>query len=293
MPSLIDLQVLEGSAGQIVTITLRNPARRNAMTRAMWRTLRGVVQSISQTNTDISQNNSWLSSTYEGYSTIRCIIIAGEAGHFCAGGDISEYPEFRFDEDSLRAFHEQDVAPALHALLACNIPIVAQIDGNCMGGGLEIAACCDIRIAGHGASFGAPIAKLGMPMAPQELAIVLRSAGEATVREMLLEARTLSALQMHQRGWVQRVVADADVAPEALATALRIAALSPQAARLNKQSMRQFFMQNKPVTQVKSAQEAMKNIVSNADLENPFAYAQSAEHVEGITAFVEKRTPKF
>jgi enoyl-CoA hydratase len=287
VPSLIDLQINQYSAGQIATLTLRNPARRNAMTRAMWRVLREVMESINS-----SQNNSCLSSNLEGYSSIRCLIIAGEAGHFCAGGDISEYPEFRFNEDSLRNFHEQDVAPALHALLACNVPIVAQIEGSCMGGGLEIAACCDIRIAGQGASFGAPIAKLGMPMAPQELAIVLRAAGEATVREMLLEARTFSAAQMHQRGLVQRVVADADVAPEALATAQRIAALSPQAARLNKHAIRQFYMQNKPLTQVKPAQAAMKNVVAAA-ADHPFAYAHSAEHVEGITAFLEKRSPQF
>ena len=288
VPSLIDLHVSRDSAGQIATITLRNPARHNAMTRAMWRALREMVESVSS-----SQKNSCLSSSLEGYSAIRCLIITGEAGHFCAGGDISEYPEFRFNEDSLRAFHQQDVAPALHALLTCNVPIVAQIEGNCMGGGLEIAACCDIRIAGQGASFGAPIAKLGMPMAPQELAIVLRATGEATVREILLEARTFSAAQMQQRGFVQRVVADTDVASEALATALRIAALSPQAARLNKRAIRQFYMQNTPETQVNTAQAAMKNVVNIATADDAFAYANSAEHVEGITAFLQKRSPQF
>ncbi len=288
VPSLIDLQINQHSAGQIATITLRNPARRNAMTRAMWRALREVVQSVKD-----SQNNSCLSSNSKGYGTIRCLIVAGETGHFCAGGDISEYPEFRFNADTLRAFHEQDVAPALHALLACDVPVVAQIEGSCMGGGLEIAACCDIRIAGQGASFGAPIAKLGMPMAPQELAIVVRAAGEATVREMLLEARTFSAVQMLQRGFVQRMVADADVAIESLATAQRIAALSPQAAQLNKQAIRQFYMQNTPITQVKPDQAAMKNIVNDAATDNPFAYADSVEHAEGITAFLEKRTPQF
>jgi enoyl-CoA hydratase len=288
VPSLIDLQVNQHSAGQIATITVRNPARRNAMTRAMWRALREVIEAVNS-----SQNNSCLSSISLGYSQIRCLIIAGQAGHFCAGGDISEYPEFRFTSDGLHNFHEQDVAPALHALLACDIPMVAQIEGNCMGGGLEIAACCDIRIAGQGASFGAPIAKLGMPMAPQELAIVLRAAGEATVREMLLEARTFNALQMQERGFVQRVVADTDVAQEALTTAQRIAALSPQAARLNKQALRHFYMQKQPVTQAKPAQAAMKNIVPDRAADNPFAYADSAEHIEGITAFLQKRSPQF
>jgi enoyl-CoA hydratase len=281
VPSLIDLRV----DGAIATITLRNAARRNAMTRAMWRELRAAVVSL-----EYSENNSCSRNIPLGYSPIRCVVIQGEAGHFCAGGDISEYPEFRFQEASLRAFHEDEVAPALHALLACDVPLIAQIEGNCMGGGLEIAACCDIRIAGQGATFGAHIAKLGMPMAPQELAIVLRAAGEATVREMLLEARSFSAEHMAQRGFVQRIVTDQAVAAEALATAQRISALSPQAARLNKQALRLIFQQNRPVDQWNIAGAATDNV---APPDNPYAYAASAEHIEGITAFLEKRSPKF
>jgi enoyl-CoA hydratase len=278
---LIDLQV----QGSVATVTLRNPARRNAMTRAMWRDLRAVAASLNG-----SENNSYSCHIPLGYSPVRCVVIQGEAGHFCAGGDISEYPDFRFDEASLRAFHEADVAPALHALLASDIPLIAHIEGNCMGGGMEIAACCDIRIAGQGATFGAPIAKLGMPMAPQELAVVLRAAGEATVREMLLEARTYTAHDMQQRGFVQRVVDDSAVQGEVQKTALRISALSPQAARLNKQALRQFYAPNRPLAQQTIAQAATENIAYDA---SPFAYAASAEHVEGITAFLEKRAPSF
>ena len=274
----------------VATITLRNPARRNAMTRAMWRGLREVLDVINR-----SQNSSCLRSIDDEKQPIlsknavklRCVILRGEGGHFCAGGDISEYPEFRFKETTLRHFHEEEVAPALHALLACDIPLVAQIEGNCMGGGLEIAACCDIRIAGQGATFGAPIAKLGMPMAPQELAIVLHAAGEATVREMLLEARSFSADQMQSRGFVQRVVADTQVAAEAQATAQRISALSPLAARLNKQTLCAFYQSNQAASHIKYAQTATKNIA------NTYQYAAHAEHVEGVTAFLEKRSPKF
>jgi enoyl-CoA hydratase len=285
VPSLIDLR----TDGAVATITLRNAARRNAMTRAMWRELHSVAESLHSFKKS-SESDSCLRTNSLGYSPIRCIIVQGEAGHFCAGGDISEYPEFRFNEASLRAFHEDEVAPALHALLACDVPLIAQIEGNCMGGGLEIAACCDIRIAGQGATFGAPIAKLGMPMAAQELAIVLRAAGEATVREMLLEARTFNAEQMHQRGFVQRLVADDAVAAEVQATAQRMCALSPQAARLNKQALRQFYMPNQAVAQLKIAQAATDTIASE---NNPYAYADSAEHVEGITAFLQKRSPQF
>jgi enoyl-CoA hydratase len=267
----IDLRV----EGFVATLTLQNPARRNAMTRAMWRELRDVVSQLP--------------------GNLRCVIVRGEAGHFCAGGDISEYPSFRFNEDSLRHFHEDEVAPALHSLLALDVPLVAQIEGNCMGGGLEIAACCDIRIAHEAATFGAPIAKLGMPMATQELAIVLRVAGEASVREMLLEARVLSAATMLARGFVQRVVANA--AQEAQDSAQRIAALSPQAARMNKQAIRALLGQNlvlnRPLAVVNIAQAAIKSVAYQNTEPARYAYANSAEHVEGISAFLEKRPPKF
>ena len=288
--------------GTVATITLHHPARRNAMTRAMWRSLRALVHSLNSSEIDsCSRNTGGAHGAIEAISSIdsagpiqtenlhplRCIIIRGEGAQFCAGGDISEYPSFRFDETSLRHFHEEEVAPALHALLACDVPLVAQIEGNCMGGGLEIAACCDIRVAGESALFGAPIAKLGMPMAPQELAIVLRAAGEATVREMLLEARLFSANQMHARGFVQRVVIDSAVASEALATAQRICVLSPLAARRNKQAFREFYQEKTFESAVDSAQAAIKNIV------NTFDYADHAEHREGIDAFLNKRPARF
>ena len=272
MPSLIELAI----EGHIAKLTLRNLARRNAMTRTMWRTLRSHMQSLASTQ-------------------VRCIVVAGEGGHFCAGGDISEYPEFRFNEDSLRAFHEDDVAPALHALLACDVPLVAQIEGNCMGGGLEIAACCDIRIAGRSASFGAPIAKLGMPMAPKELTIVLRAAGESTVRAMLLEAHIFSAQEMAERGFVQQLADDCDVPGQALAAAQRIAALSPQAAALNKQLLRQFLQsgtqEKTHFSDVGIDKLAINSIVKEEP--SPYRYAASAEHIEGIQAFLNKRQPKF
>jgi enoyl-CoA hydratase len=254
--------------GLIATLVISHTARRNAMTRAMWQALPGLLAGLP--------------------ASTRCLIIRGEGEHFCAGGDISEYPSFRFDPIRLRAFHEDEVAPALDALLALDIPIVAMIAGHCMGGGLEIAACADIRLAGQSASFGAPIAKLGMPMAQRELALVLRAAGEATVREMLLEARIFSAQEMKERGFVQRISPAEQLQQEALDTALRVAALSPQAARTNKQYLRQFFKENSPLALINTAQDAINSIAND-----PYAYAASAEHVEGISAFLAKRTAQF
>jgi enoyl-CoA hydratase/carnithine racemase len=105
---------------------------------------------------------------------------------------------------------------------------------------------------------------------------------------MLLEAATFSAADMLARGFLSRVVADDMVATEAQGSALRIAALAPQAARMNKQTFRALKV---PVAPAVNAQSAIKDIAN--DVPDPYAYADSAEHREGITAFLEKRAPLF
>jgi enoyl-CoA hydratase len=247
-------------AAGIARITLSNPGKLNALSAAMWRELRLAVRAC------------------EADAGVRVIVVAGEGGHFAAGGDIEEFPDFRFDAASLARFHEEDVRPALQALFDCELPLLAQIEGACIGGGLEIAACCDIRIAGAGSRFGVPIARLGFPMAPAELEMVAAVVGPTVLRELLIEARVLDAAEAFARGLVTRVVPDAQLGAEVRASAERIAALSPQALRLNKRALRQFT--RPPLSQ--AAQRAAH-----------YDYAPSAEHREGLAAFNEKRAPRF
>lgn len=244
--------------GMLAWVTLSHSGKFNAMSRRMWRELRQVF------------------ATLQADTTLRCVVLRGEGGHFCAGGDISEYSSFRFDEAGLRDFHENDVWGGLQAVLDCDVPVVAQIEGNCMGAGVEIACCCDLRIATETARFGAPIGRLGFPMAPREAALVLREAGALTVREMLLEAGVLSAAQMQARGFLQRVLGEAQLSEEIARTVQRVSALAPQAARLNKQALR-----------------ALQPDVPEALLATAYAYADSPEHREGIAAFLAKRPAAF
>lgn len=264
-----EVLMVAGEPG-LVRVTLRHPGRLNAMSRPMWRALRAAFEDIQRS------------------SDVRCVIVEGEGGAFCAGGDISEYPAFRFDAAALRDFHENDVWGGLQAMLDCDVPIVAQISGACMGAGVEIASCCDVRIAAASARFGAPIARLGFPMAPREAQLVAGAVGDVTARQMLLEAATFTAPEMLARGFLSRVVDDGACAAEALASARRIAALAPQAARMNKQTFRALKV---PESLDGQALSAIEKIVTGA--RDPYAYASSAEHREGITAFLEKRKPVF
>lgn len=248
--------------GPLATVTLSHPGKLNAMSRVMWHELRAVFETLQR------------------HSALRCVLLRGEGGQFCAGGDISEYAQFRFEETTLRDFHEGDVWGGLQAVLACDLPIVAQIEGACMGAGLEIASCCDLRLAAASARFGAPIAKLGFPMAPREMALVRAAAGELSTREMLLAASVLDAPTLAQRGFLNRVWADAELAGEAAALAGRVCALAPQAARQNKQSLRALALAGWA--------QAATDLIAVA-----YTYAASAEHREGVSAFVEKRSPHF
>ena len=266
MSGHVSLTTDDGDA-RVALVTLSHRPRFNAMSRAMWRELKDVFTRI-QAGTD------W-----------RCVLLRGDGMHFCAGGDIAEYPAFRFDAASLRAFHEDEVWGGLQAVLDCDVPVVAAIAGNCMGAGVEIASCCDIRVAADDARFGAPIAKLGFPMAPREAQLVARVAGEATAREMLLEAAVLGAPEMKARGFLHRIEAPDDMLAHVLERARRIAALAPQAARANKQLFRAL---NRLPVAGDTASSAMNNIVVGA-----YDYADSAEHREGIAAFLGKRPARF
>ena len=249
-------------SGGVAHVTLVNPGKHNAMSRVMWRELRAAFLVIS------------------ALTHVRCVVIAGQGSNFSAGGDISEYPEFRFSEPLLREFHEVDVWGGLQAMLDGNTPIIASIEGNCMGAGLGIASCCDIRLASNTARFGAPIAKLGFPMAPREAALVNGAVGELIAREMLLAASIFDAPAMHQRGFLNRVCSDTDLQPAVQAYADRICLLAPNAAAMNKQSF-------SALNQLIRAQTATNTIA------DAYRYADSGEHREGVMAFIEKRSPIF
>jgi enoyl-CoA hydratase/carnithine racemase len=251
----MDAGIVVAQNGPVTTVTLNSPDKLNAMSRAMWRDLKAAFEAI-QVAPDT-----------------RCVLVRGAGPHFCAGGDIAEYPDFRFDPIALRHFHEEEVWGALSAMLACDVPIVAQIQGVCMGAGVEIASACDLRLASDTSTFGAPIARLGFPMAAREAALVSAAVGAMTARAMLLTAEVFPAAHMAAHGFLTHVLPSPELEAACQTLARRITGLAPQAARLNKQTLRA--------------------LQSGTEVANPYGYASSPEHREGITAFLAKRKPQF
>lgn len=248
-------------ASGIATLRISNPGKMNALSLAMWRELRAVFDALQLAD-----------------EPPRVIVVRGADREFVAGADIEEFPQFRFEPESLAAYHEDVVAPALHAMLDCDVPLIAHIEGACIGGGLEIAACCDLRLCEPNSRFGVPIARLGFPMAPAEVEIVSHIVGQTLLRELLIEARLMGATEAHERGVVTRVVDVDKLEDEVARVATHIAGLSPQAMRLNKRVLRAF---------------ARPTFSEPADRAAHYAYADSDEHREGLNAFIEKRPAKF
>ena len=244
----------------VATIRITNPGKLNAVDLGMWQQLHATMQELSAD------------------TALRCIVLRGDGEEaFAAGGDLEEFLTARDTVDHAMHYHGW-VGKALQAIGNCPHPTIAQIHGACIGGGLEIAGVCDLRISGESARFGAPINKLGFSMYPGEMEGLLRLAGAATVFEILLEGRILGAAEALAKGLVNRVVADVEVVAEAYASARRICAGAPLVATWHKQWVRR-LQHDVPL--------------SEQELRASFAFLDTEDYREGLSAFLEKRKPDF
>jgi enoyl-CoA hydratase len=246
--------------GPIATVVLNRPDKLNALTRPMWRALDEAVSALSADD------------------GLRCIIVRG-AGEkaFSPGNDIAEFATARANKTQAIEYGRIMHATA-KALAECRHPLVAQIHGICVGGGLEIAALCDLRICGESSRFGAPIKNLGLTMAYPEMAPLVRLAGPDVALEILLEGRIFGAAEAKEKRLVTRVVPDAEVAAEALATARRVAEGAPLAARWNKRFARR-LADPRPITDVEH--------------DECFDCFDTEDFRIGYAAFLAKRKPEF
>lgn len=246
--------------GAIATVTLNNPDKMNALGKPMWKALRDGFCRLAED------------------SSLRCVVVRGAGTKaFAAGADITEFEAERADPGQARAY-DALLHEALTAIDRCPHPTVAMIHGACVGGGLQIAAQCDLRIAGVSAKFGAPVGKLGMAMPCAEVESITRLVGMATMLEILLEGRILDAQEALAKNIVTRLVPDDRVEAEALAAARRIADGAPRVARWHKAYVRR-IMEPRPIVE--------------AEREAGYFYFATRDFREGLAAFLGKRKPEF
>ena len=256
----MDDTILVHRDAAIATVVINRPDKLNALTRAMWQRLGQVFAEL------------------DGDAELRCLVIRGAGTRaFAPGNDIAEFAAERSNVAQARAYGD-DMRRAIEAIGSCRHPIVAQIHGICVGGGLEIAGLADLRICGESSRFGAPINKLGLVMAFAEIGALIALVGEPTALEILLEGRIFDAREALATRLVTRVVPDDQVEAEARATAQRIAAGAPLVARWHKQFARR-LRDRRPL--------------SDAELDEGYACFATEDFQIGYRAFLAKQVPEF
>lgn len=253
-------EILVERDGPIATVLLNRPERLNALDWAMWQGLGDVCESLG---TD---------------SALRCLILRGAGGKaFAAGADIKTFATERGYPDQAKAY-DHVMRRALRAVRDHAHPVVAAIDGLCLGGSLTLAAMADLRVCGAGSRFGVPVNRLGLPMPLPEIEAIVQLVGYARMLEILLEARIFGAAEALAMGLVNQVVTDDKVGAEATAIARRIAAGAPLVNRWHRRFVRR-LLDPQPVT--------------TCELDECYQFFDTEDYQEGLTAFQERRPPVF
>ena len=246
--------------GAVARVILDRPDKLNAVNNAMWDRLVGLFAEL------------------DADPSVRCVIISGAGERaFSVGADIAEFEENRSSVELARNY-AQRIHGALGAIVGCRHPVIAEIGGLCVGGGLELACCCDLRIAGEGARFGIPVKRLGLVVAYFELKPLVELVGPANAMEILLEGQVFGAQRAYDMGLVNRVVPDAELAAEARASAARICDGAPLVARWHKKFTRR-LLDPAPLTE--------------AELDESFTCFGTEDFRTGYQAFLAKTKPEF
>lgn len=254
--------ILTERNGVVATVSLSHPGKLNALTVAMW-------QELARTMATLSADDG-----------LRCVVLRGAGEQaFAAGADIAEFAAVRDNVEQGKRYHRELVYGALKTVGECRHPTVAMIHGPCVGGGLEIACQCDLRIAGESSRFGVPINRLGFTIAYDELSALLPLVGRAVALEILVEGRVWNAQEAFAKGLLTRIVADGALRNEVDATVQRITGGAPLVARWHKQFVRRLAPQPEALTV--------------AEIEENFAYFNTEDYRIGYDAFINKKKAKF
>lgn len=245
----------------VARLTLTNPEKRNPLSHA-------VLDALAETLPKLDHG-----------IDIRCVVITGEGRAFSAGYDIGGIPEESFARDA-EALVAHPFTAAMDAVSAHPYPVLAALNGHCLGGGLELAVRCDLRLCAAEAQLGMPPAKLGLIYGHTGLERFIETIGVARTKELFLTGRNVGAVRAEQIGLVHEVHPTGEIEGAALDLAEAIAANAPLSMRGNKESIETLarFPRLSP-KQEEELVELRRSCFSSEDFR------------EGIRAFAEKRAP--
>jgi enoyl-CoA hydratase/carnithine racemase len=255
--------VIDRPAEAVARVTISNPDKRNALDHDILDALAEAMPALD-----------------EGIKT-RCVIITGAGGVFSAGYDIGSIPDEVFAEEAERLvahpFHR-----AIEAVEAFPFPTLAALNGHALGGGLELALSCDLRLAAAGARLGMPPAKLGLIYSHTGLQKFIDTIGAAQTRELFFVGRNVDAGRAEQIGLVNHVLAEEELESAAIELATEIASNAPLSLKGNKQIISRLI--SFPRLSKQEEREVIELRLSSFRTE---------DFREGVRAFAEKRKPNW
>jgi len=257
--------LLDEPISGVARLTISNPAKRNALDHP-------ILDAITATLAELSS----------AQSPARCLLITGSDGMFSAGYDIAEIPESEFEVRAERLI-AHPFTEAIDALEAFPYPTLAALPGHTIGGGLELALACDLRVAAHEIKLGMPPAKLGLVYSHMGLRRFLDVIGVARTRELFLLGRYIDAAKALDWGLVNRVAPDGELEEMALDLAAELAGNAPLAQRGNK----------RVIAALLRAEGELPAEVERELMQLRHDSFASKDMREGVRAFAEKRSPQW
>ncbi len=246
-------RVTYSKSGAFAAVLFDRAEVRNAMTWEMYRQLDAACRSIAADN------------------DVRAVVFRGAGGNFAAGTDIVQFGEFRGGDSGID--YERQIEASIELIERIPKPVIAIVEGNCVGGGLMIAAACDLRISAPSARFGVPIARtLGNCLSPFNVARLLSHFGPARTKRLLLFSDLMTAAEAQDCGFVARVASPPEL--ESIATELcaRVAAQAPFTMSAAKEMMRRIGIADVP-----DCDDLIREVYASEDFR------------EGVAAFIAKR----
>lgn len=248
--------------GPVGLLTINNPNQHNAVSYAMWQAVAGLIKAL------------------DAREQLRVIVITGAGNKaFVSGADISEFKKTRNDADAARDY-ERAAGNAFDAIARTSRPVIAKIRGFCLGGGLGLAAACDLRLAAEDATFAIPAARLGLAYGHNGLKKLIGLIGPARTKELIFTAQRICAAEAKEMGLVNRVFPSGELDGEVEKLCTQISANAPLT-----------------IAAAKSAIAALLQAPENYDAAALEKLADkcfaSDDYTEGCAAFMEKRPAQF